>query len=63
MSHFISGTSISPEPILDKKKLNKVIAPKFQHILKDSNNRESKMMNTWAEESAISSLCKKLTDR
>lgn len=48
MSHFISGASVSPEPILDKKKLRKVVAPKFQHILKDNNYKESKMTSTWA---------------
>lgn len=34
MSHFITGLSVSPEPLLDRSPLRDVVAPKFKHVLK-----------------------------
>lgn len=44
MSHFIEGFNLHPHTALDHSPLKKIVAPRFQHILKDSG---SKFNNTW----------------
>ena len=47
MSHFITGLSVSPEPILDRSPLRDVIAPKFKHVLRENNSKHSRKNESW----------------
>lgn len=47
MSHFISGLSVSPEPILDKAPLKNIVSPKFKHLLKEEVKKQSKHNDSW----------------